>query len=92
MAFTAQMDNIEKELDFRSSDGLEVWLLWCTGDEHVVVEVIDTRVGDTFRLEVELDQARDAFEHPYAYAAFRGIEYAEPRHDAAERSERTNAL
>lgn len=84
MACKAQMDNIEKELDFRSSDGVEVFLLWCTGDEHVIVEVIDTKVRDTFRLEVELGQARDAFEHPYAYAAFRGIDYPEPGNLDAE--------
>jgi hypothetical protein len=44
----------------------------------VIVEVIDAKVGSAFRLDVDSHRARDAFEHPYAYAAFSDVDYAEP--------------
>jgi hypothetical protein len=79
MTRTAQIDRTEKELDFRASDGIEVRLFWCPGADHLIVEVVDTKAGDAFRLEIAPGQAREAFEHPYAYAATRGVEYVEPR-------------
>jgi hypothetical protein len=76
MSCTAHTNGSEKELDFRANDGLEVTLLWREGDERLIVEVVDT--DDVFRLEVAPTEALDAFRHPYAYAAFRGVEYGEP--------------
>jgi hypothetical protein len=67
----AHSDGSLKELDFRASDGLEVALLW-QADDELIVEVVDTKLGDAFRLEIAASEARDAFQHPYAYAAFRG--------------------
>jgi len=78
MTGTAQTNGSVRELDFRANDGLEVALLWQAGDERLIVEVVDTKVGDAFRLEVAAAEAPDAFQHPYAYAAFRGVDYIEP--------------
>jgi hypothetical protein len=72
MTYAAHTDGSLKELDFRANDGLEVALLWQADDECLVVEVVDTKVGDAFRLEIAASEAFDAFHHPYAYAASRG--------------------
>jgi len=72
MTHAAHSDGSLKELDFRTSDGLEVALLWQADDERLIVEVVDTKLGDAFRLEIAASEARDAFQHPYAYAALRG--------------------
>jgi hypothetical protein len=72
MTHAAHSDGSSKELDFRASEGLEVALLWQADDERLIVEVVDTKLGDAFRLEIAASEARDAFQHPYAYAAFRG--------------------
>jgi hypothetical protein len=42
------------------------------------VEVVDTKVGDAFQLEIRATEALDAFHHPYAYAAFRGCSRRQP--------------
>jgi hypothetical protein len=55
------VDCFLKELDFRASDGLEVALLWRADDERLIVEVVDTKLGDAFRLEIAASEARDAF-------------------------------
>lgn len=78
MSCTAHTDDFERELDFRTNDGVEVALLWREGDERLIVEVTDTKVADAFRFEVGASEAFDAFQHPYAYAAFRGVEYVAP--------------
>ena len=64
------------ELDHRSSDGLEVTLLWEAETNRVTVAVFDAKSGDYFELEIDPAQALDAFHHPYAYAASRGLDYA----------------
>jgi hypothetical protein len=62
-----------QELDFRSSDGLEVSLLWEPETSRVTVSVFDLKTGDDFEIEVSGDEAMDAFQHPYAYAASSGV-------------------
>ena len=57
-----------RELDHRSGDGIDVWLLWNTRTNRVTVSVHDERLGDSFELEVSGGEALDAFQHPYAYA------------------------
>ena len=64
------------ELAHRANDGVEVGLFWHRDADRLVLVVDDARSGDLFQLEVSADEALDAFEHPYAYAAHRGIEYA----------------
>ena len=65
-----------RELAYRESDGLEVVLLWRTGDNRLTVSVWDAKTGDAFELPVEpREKALDVFHHPYPYAASRGIAY-----------------
>jgi len=64
-----------RELDRRSSDRIDVRLLWRERDDRVLVSVVAGRMGDNFSIEVRAgERALDVFHHPYAYAAFRGIE------------------
>jgi hypothetical protein len=63
-----------RELDRRSSDGINVRLLWHPSQDRVSVAVIDTKTGDDFELPVrDGEHALDVFHHPYAYAARHGI-------------------
>jgi hypothetical protein len=63
------------ELDYRSNDGLEVKLLWHSETDEISVSVYDAKTGDDFDLEVASADAMDAFHHPYAYAASRGVHF-----------------
>jgi hypothetical protein len=68
-----------RELDARSSDGVDVRLWWHPCTDRVAVGVADERNGDHFVLGIEPVDALDAFRHPFAYAAAdfevsRGIE------------------
>jgi hypothetical protein len=70
-----------RELDHRKSDRIDVWLLWRETDNQVIVSVADEKTGDQFTIEVRNgERPLDVFNHPYAYAAWHGIEInAEPR-------------
>ena len=63
------------ELATRVGDGIEVSLLWSRADSGLTVIVSDSRTGDRFELAAKPENALDVFHHPYAYAAFRGVEY-----------------
>ena len=65
-----------EDLCFRANDGIEVALLWQREENRLVVAVNDAATGDSFEIDVASHEALDAFEHPYAYAAFSGIDYA----------------
>jgi hypothetical protein len=71
-------DLIPVELDYRANDGVEVSLLWHKRTDSLAVFVNDTRTDEMFEIEVDASTALDAFHHPYAYAAARGVEYGEP--------------
>jgi hypothetical protein len=58
-----------RELDYREGDGLEVTLAWYPEDDAIAVKVLDTRTGERFEFPVDPASARDAFQHPFAYAA-----------------------
>jgi len=59
-----------------TATGVEVSLLWHELSNRVFVDVSDVRAGDSFEVPVTpADNPLDVFEHPYAYAALRGIEY-----------------
>jgi hypothetical protein len=61
-----------RELDHRSTDGLEVTLQWHASTNVVTVAVFDAKSGEAFELVVGDGQdALDVFHHPYAYAANR---------------------
>jgi hypothetical protein len=58
-----------EELASRTSNGLEVTLLWQRNHDNVHVRVIDARTEEAFELTVAGENALEAFYHPYAYAA-----------------------
>ena len=64
-----------RELDRRATDGVDVALLWDAATDSLSVAVYDNRTGEAFELQVDAEEALDAFRHPYAYAAFRGVDY-----------------
>jgi hypothetical protein len=70
---TFDITQIKLELDRRESDGIAVSLLWREAGNVVSVAVTDDRTGADFELVVPADRARDAFHHPYAYAAGSGL-------------------
>ena len=74
MGTTATSETLT-ELDRRANDRVEVKLLWSPEDNRVFVSVTDVSADDTFTIEVAAHEALDAFHHPFAYAAARGIEY-----------------
>ena len=60
----------------RKNAGIHVSLLWAEDTNSVAVLVQDDSTDDQFELSVEAGaNALDAFEHPYAYAAWRGVDY-----------------
>jgi len=71
-----------QELAYRSTNGIDVFLLWCPADDSLAVLVIDDN-AESFELVVRADEALDVFEHPYAHAAFRGVASTAPRLRAA---------
>ena len=77
----ASIHRLPCEIAHRAVDGLEVSLLWSQADDRLSVVVVDARLEDSFEFTVERSNALDAFHHPYAYAAHRGIAYRAARHD-----------
>ena len=68
----AEAKNIEmgrRELAHRSADGVDVTLLWNPVSDAISVQVIERDTEACFELPVARDQALNAFNHPYAYAA-----------------------
>lgn len=70
---TSGMADRIRELAARQSDGVEVRLLWDEASDAVTVVVEDVREGASFEVPVEPQHALDAFNHPYGYAALRGL-------------------
>ena len=60
-----------EELDYRENDGIEVSLLWSRADNSLSVFVVDAKTDELFELPVRVEEALDAFRHPFAYAATR---------------------
>jgi hypothetical protein len=64
-----------RELDHRTNDGIDVWLLWNHPADEVVVAVFDAKSGEAFEIPVrDRERALDVFHHPFAYAAHYRIE------------------
>jgi len=60
----------------RRNGGVLVTLLWAEATNAVAVLVRDEGNDDQFELSVEPGaNALDTYEHPYAYAAWRGMDY-----------------
>ena len=69
------MNDRLRELDHRTIDRIDVWLLWRERDDRVVVAVVNENTRERFRIEVrDGERALDVFHHPYAYADRRGID------------------
>lgn len=64
---TPTRNTARRELDHRHSDGIDVTLSWRPSRNDLVLTVRDETGG--FELEVPANEALDAFDHPYAYAA-----------------------
>jgi hypothetical protein len=60
----------------RNNAGIHVTLLWAEDTNAVAVLVRDDSTHDQFELSVT--NALNVFEHPYAYAAWRGVDYGPP--------------
>jgi hypothetical protein len=69
------------ELAHRSSDGLDVTLIWVQGDDEdkVVVCVCDRREGAYFEIPAEAHLALDVYYHPFAYRNFSSVDYEDNR-------------
>jgi hypothetical protein len=65
---------MQKELAYRENDGVAVALFWHTQTDALTVSVVDRRTEDAFELSVDARDALEVFDHPYAYAAFRGLD------------------
>jgi hypothetical protein len=78
------MSDLLRELDHRTNDRLDVWLLWRKRDDRVVVAVVNESTGERFRIDVrDGERALDVFHHPYAYAGWRGIDTHSESRDVA---------
>ena len=64
-----------RELTSRESDHLEVSLLWSKSTNQVKVTVADLNSDEEFEFDVPGADALDAFDHPFAFAANRGLTF-----------------
>ena len=68
MSPTVILSDTVRELDSREADGLEITLVWYPAENAVAIRVFDTKSGERHEISVDPADARDAFEHPFAYA------------------------
>ena len=66
-----------QELAGREGDGLEILLLWSKTADRVKVTVSDSRLDESFELDIASAEALAAFHHPFAYAADRGLGFGD---------------
>jgi len=72
-----------KELAERHAGTTEVALLWSKRTHRAAVAVLDEGTGDYFELEIGAQHdPLDLFNHPYAYAASRGLIHTDDRQPA----------
>ncbi len=62
------------ELAVRENDGLAVSLFWSKATDRVRVVVVDQMFKEELHVDVPAACALDAYYHPFAYAAGRGLE------------------
>jgi hypothetical protein len=71
------------ELAHRSSDGVDVTLVWAhgerDGDEEVVVCVWDAREAAYFEIPCAPNLALEVYYHPFAYRDFSSVDYRDRR-------------
>ena len=74
--FEATDETWRTELASRENNGITVSLFWSRATNLVTVAVADTANDDYFELVLdEHEPALDVFNHPFAHAAARGIEF-----------------
>ncbi|HET9938515.1 MAG TPA: hypothetical protein VFQ28_06970 [Gaiella sp.] len=73
-----------RELASRDGDGLEIALLWSKAADRVKVTVADSRLDDSFELDIAGAEALAAFHHPFAYAAGRGLGFGDALRDTRD--------
>ena len=74
--FEATDDISRTELASRGTHGITVRLLWSRSTNQVTVAVDDAANDDYFELVLDEDeQALDVFNHPFAHAAARGLDF-----------------
>jgi hypothetical protein len=78
---TKHSTTTRRELASRSSDGMEVTLVWARRDgiDEVVVCVADTRAGAYFEIPAEPGRALDVYYHPFAYRGLSTLDYEDSR-------------
>ena len=71
--------NAWEELAHRSSDGVDVTLVWARGDgdDKTVVLVSDGRARAYFEIETQPHLALDVYYHPFAYRDFSAVDYVD---------------
>ena len=69
------------ELAHRSSDGIDVTLIWMHGDgeDKALVCVCDRREGAYFEIPAAPYLALDVYYHPFAYRDFSTFDYDDSR-------------
>jgi hypothetical protein len=73
-ALLVPTEPLRVELDVRELNTATVTLYWIRGTDLAVVAVADEADGPSFELVLDPhERALDAFHHPYAYAAARGV-------------------
>jgi hypothetical protein len=82
------VEHLPVELAHRESSGLRVRLLWTKALDRLTVAV-DEVGGTAFELAVGPARALDVFNHPYAYAAARGVAFESPTRGEAPEEEGT---
>jgi hypothetical protein len=74
MTRTLSFDQTPKELALRRSGTCEIALYWSRRTHRAAVKLEDEATGVTLELPLtETDDPLDVFDHPYAYAAARGL-------------------
>src|SRR6185436_16291480 len=82
--FEAPDRSWQTELASRNSNGITVRLLWNRSTNLVTVAVADPANDDYFELVLDdRERALDVFEHPFAHAAARGVEFRAGRPEQA---------
>jgi len=71
---TATRSKCRRELAYRASNGIHVFLFWDACSNDVSIEVLDGRDESAFELHVDAKSALEAFYHPYAYRALLGLD------------------
>ncbi len=75
---TTDFTSETRELDARAAEGIDVRLFWHPSTDILSISVFDSTRKESFELVVDPDEALDAFHHPFAYAAFRGVSFEAP--------------